>query len=83
MSVRSRTDLSFPAEGADHWVSLAASSLNLLKRETVALAVTAAGVLKIRLTNWAYDSYQAPPAMVFLHPLHLQMPTALLLMASY
>ena len=58
-----------------HWalVSLAASSLNLLRRWTVALAVRAAAV----------DTYQAPPATVFLQALHFHMPTASLLTVSY
>ena len=53
--------------------SLAASSLSLFRRCTVALAEMAGAV----------DNDQAPPAIVFLQPLHLQIPTAVLLMASY
>ena len=53
-------------------VSLAASSLSLLRRVTVALAVSAGAV----------DSYQAPPATVFLQALHVQMPTACLFTVS-
>jgi hypothetical protein len=56
-----------------HWVSLAASSLNLLRRVTVALAVRAAAV----------ESYQAPPATVFLQALHFQIPTECLFTESY
>ena len=57
----------------DHAVSLAASSLNFLKRYTVALAVRAGAV----------ESYQAPPAKTFLQALHFQIPTADLLTVSY
>lgn len=56
-------------EGSHCWVtvaSLAASSLNLLRRWTVAFAVMAGAV----------DSYHAPPATTFLQALHFQMPTA-------
>ena len=53
--------------------SLAASSLNLLRRVMVALAVNAGAV----------ESYQAPPATTFLQALHLQIPTAYLLTASF
>ncbi len=53
--------------------SVAASSLNLLRRVIVALAVRAGAV----------ESYQAPPATVFLQALHLQIPTATLFIASY
>ena len=58
----------------DHAVSLAASSLNFLKRCTVALAVRAGAV----------ESYQAPPAKTFLQDLtlHFQIPTADLLTVS-
>ena len=53
--------------------SLAASSLSLLRRWMVALAVRAGAV----------ESVQAPPATVFLQALHLQTPTADLLTESY
>ena len=58
----------------DHAVSLAASSLNFLKRYTVALAVRAGAV----------ESYQAPPAKTFLQLfiLHFQIPAASLLTVS-
>lgn len=55
-----------------HCVSLAASSLNLLRRVIVALAVKAGAV----------ESYQAPPATVFLQALHFQIPTACLFTES-
>ena len=53
--------------------SWAASSLNLLRRVIVALAVSAGAV----------ESYQAPPATTFLQALHLQIPTADLFTESY
>ena len=52
--------------------SMFASSLNLLRRETVALAVNAGAV----------ESYQAPPATVILQALHFQIPTAALFTVS-
>ena len=64
----------FAGAQLDHWFfSWAASSLNLLRRVTVALAVRAGAV----------EIYQAPPATTFLHALQAQIPTAALLTVSY
>ena len=50
-----------------------ASSRSFFSLFIVVLAVEAIGVL----------SSQAPPVKVFLHPLHLQIPTETFLMAGY